>query len=168
MRGLRVFFFGVLALFVLAAGALGTTLVGRIRGRAAGSPLALRIALGASLAVIFALTLRPVPGPNELQLVPLIRIVRGFTPPLQPSVVANAIGNILLFLPFGASLCLLGVKRRAVVLTAFWLSVAIESAQLFIPGRTTSADDVLCNTLGAVVGFLLVSAWAGRPKSFRA
>ena len=165
MRGLRVFFFGVLALFILLAGALGTALVGRIRGGTAGSPRSLRIALGASLALIFAITLVPANGPNELQLVPLVRIVRGFTPPVQPPVVTNTIGNIFLFLPLGAALCLLGVRRRATVLTGFCLSAAIEITQLFIPGRTTSADDVLCNTLGALVGFLLVSAWAVRRKA---
>jgi glycopeptide antibiotics resistance protein len=161
MPGLRaVFFFGVLALFVLTAGALGTALAARIRGPTVGSPLALRIALCGSLGAIFAITLAPAHGPNELQLVPLIRIVRGFTPPVDPAVVTNAIGNILLFLPLGAVLGLLGLRRRATVLTAFSLSVAIETTQLFIPGRTTSADDVLCNTLGAVFGFLLASAWA--------
>jgi VanZ family protein len=165
MRGLRVFFFGVLALFVLAAGALGIALAGRIRGRTAGSPLSLRIGLGAWLAVILAITLAPARGPNEHQLVPLIRIIRGLTPPVQPAVVTNTIGNIFLFLPLGAALCLLGVPRRASVLTGFCLSLAIEITQLVIPGRTTSADDVLCNTLGAFAGFLLVSAWAARRKA---
>ena len=131
----------------------------RRRGLAVGSPLSLRIALCASLAVIFAITLVPARGPNELQLLPLIRIVRGFTPPLDPAVVTNAIGNILLFLPLGAVLRLLGVRRRTTVLMAFCLSAAIEITQLFIPGRTTSSDDVLCDTLGAAVGFLLASAW---------
>src|SRR5579862_8892555 len=158
MRGLHVFFFGVLALLALTAGALGIAVVARIRGRVAGSPLPLRIALCASLGAIFAVTLVPTHGPNELQLMPLIRIVRGLTPPVQPSVVTNAVGNIILFLPLGASLCLLGVRRRTIVLTAFCLSAAIEITQLFIPGRTTSSDDVLCNTLGAVVGLLLVSS----------
>jgi glycopeptide antibiotics resistance protein len=162
MRGLRAFlFFGVLALFSLTAGALGTTLAGHIRGRAAESQLSLRIALCASLGLIFAITLVPARGPNELQLVPLIRIVRGFTPPVEPAVVTNAVGNIFLFLPLGAALCLLGLRRRTTVLTGFCLSTAIEITQLFIPGRTTSADDVLCNTVGAVLGFLLASAWTG-------
>jgi VanZ family protein len=161
MRGLRVFFFGVLALFVLAAGALGITLAARFRGRGTASPRLLRVALCAWLGVIFAITLTPARGPNELQLVPLIRIVRGFTPPVQPAVVTNAVGNIFLFLPLGAALCLLGLRRRTTVLTGFCLSTAIEITQLFIPGRTTSADDVLCNTVGAVLGFLLASAWTG-------
>ena len=51
---------------------------------------------------------------------------------------------------------------------AFCLSAAIEITQLFIPGRTTSSDDVLCNTLGAVVGLLLVSSRVGVSRGFLA
>jgi VanZ family protein len=165
MRGLRVSFLAASVLFILAAGILGYTVAVRSRGRVRGSwllpPLVLlRVALGASLGAIFAITLSPADGPNDLQLVPLIRIIRGFTPPMQPSVVTNAVGNIILFLPLGATLCLLGLRRRATLRAGFCLSAAIEITQLFIPGRTTSADDVLCNTLGAVVGYLLVSRWA--------
>jgi VanZ family protein len=159
MRGLRVTFLGASVLYILAAGALGITVAARSRGGAAGSRLLLRIALGASLGAIFAITLAPARGPNELQLVPLIRIIRGVTPPVDPSVVTNVVGNIILFLPLGATLCLLGLRRRATLLAGFCLSAAIEITQLFIPGRTTSADDVLCNTLGAVLGYVLVSRW---------
>lgn len=161
MGGLRaLLFFGVLALFGLTASALGTTLAGHRRGRAAESQLSLRIALCASLGLILAITLVPARGPNELQLVPLIRIVRGLTPPVDPAVVTNVVGNIFLFLPLGAALCLLGLRRRRIVLAGFCLSAAIEITQLVIPGRTTSSDDVLCNTLGAFVGFLLASTLA--------
>ncbi len=121
--------------------------------------MSLRIALCASLGAIFAVTLVPTHGPNELQLMPLIRIVAPADPASTArTVVTNAVGNIILFLPLGASLCLLGVRRRTIVLTAFCLSAAIEITQLFCPRRTTSSDDVLCNTLGAVVGLLLMSS----------
>jgi glycopeptide antibiotics resistance protein len=162
---LHVFLFGELALFTLAVGALGITVAAPIRGHAGGSRLSLRIALCASLAAIFAITLVPAHGANDRQLVPLIRIVRGLTPPVDPGVATNVVGNIFLFLPLGAALCLLGLRRRAIALTAFCLSAAIEITQLFIPGRTTSTDDVLCNTLGAVVGFLLVSRRVRRSES---
>jgi VanZ family protein len=159
MRGLRVTFLAAAVLFIVAAGALVSTVAARSRGSARGSRLLLHIALGASLGAIFAITLAPAAGPNDLQLVPLIRIIRGFTPPMDPSVVTNVVGNIILFLPLGATLCLLGLRRRATLRAGFCLSSAIEITQLFIPGRTTSADDVICNTLGAVVGYLLVSTW---------
>ena len=165
MPGLRASFFGLFALFILAVGALGIALAGRSRGRSDGSRVPLRIALCASLAAIFAITLVPAHGPNDLQLVPLIRIIRGFTPPVDPTVVTNVIGNIFLFLPLGAALRLLGLRSRATVLAGFCLSAAIEITQLFIPGRTTSADDVLCNTVGALVGCLLVSRWAAGRRA---
>jgi glycopeptide antibiotics resistance protein len=165
MPGLRDSFLGLFVLFILAVGALGIVVVARSRGHAAGSRAPLRIALVASLAAIFAITLVPAHGRNDLQLVPLIRIIRGFTPPVDPTVVTNVVGNIFLFLPLGAALCLLGLRRGATVRTGFFLSVAIEITQLFIPGRTTSADDVLCNTAGALVGCLLVSRWAAGGRA---
>jgi glycopeptide antibiotics resistance protein len=125
----------------------------------------LRTALCASLAVIFAVTLVPADGPNDVELVPLIRIIRGLRPPIDSAVVANVVGNVLLFLPLGAALGLLGLRRRAATLAGFCLSAAIETTQLFIPGRTTSADDVLCNTLGAFVGCVLVSRWAAKRRA---
>ena len=158
MRGLRVTFLAAFVLYVVAAAALACSAAGR--GRARWSQLSLRVALGASLGAILVITLSPADGPNDLQLVPLIRIIRGFTPPTDPSVVTNVVGNIILFLPLGITLCLLGLRRRTTVRVGFCLSAAIELTQLFIPGRTTSADDVLCNTLGALVGYLLVSRWA--------
>jgi glycopeptide antibiotics resistance protein len=165
MPGLHASFLGLFALFILAVGALGIVLVGRSRGRAAGSRVPLRVALFASLAAIFAITLVPAHGPNDLQLVPLIRIIRGFTPPVDPTVVTNVVGNILLFLPLGAALRLLGLRPGATVRAGFCLSAAIEITQLFIPGRTTAADDVLCNTAGALVGCLLVSRWAAGRRA---
>ena len=54
------------------------------------------------------------------------------------------VGNLFLFLPLGATLGLLGLTRRsATLLAGLWLLGSIEIAQLFIPGRTTSVDDVL-------------------------
>ena len=42
----------------------------------------------------------------------------------------------------------------------------MEVAQLLVPGRTTSVDDLLLNTLGALLGHLLVGAWLrSRPPS---
>lgn len=77
--------------------------------------------------------------------------------------------NVVLFVP----LSLLGwfVLRREGV--AFWiavgavLSVLIELVQLAIPGRFTTVQDVVANTVGATVGALLAlgwSAWGRRER----
>jgi glycopeptide antibiotics resistance protein len=165
MRGLHVTFFGPLGLLVVAAGALSAAVAARRRDPAADSRPALRIAIFASLAAIFSLTLVPTGGPNELQLVPLVHIVRGLRFHDQSSDVPfNVVGNIVLFLPFGAALCLLGLRRGRAVLAGFCLSAAIETAQLFIPGRTTSSDDVLLNTLGTFLGYVLLTRKLSPPE----
>jgi glycopeptide antibiotics resistance protein len=157
---LHVTFLGPLGLLVVAVGALGVTIGERSRDRTAGSRLLLVIALCASLAAIVAVTLVPGRGSNDLQLVPLIQILRDLGNPVDSGVLANVVGNLGLFLPLGAALCLLGLRRRTTLLTALLLSAPIEIAQLFVPGRTTSVDDVLLNALGALLGHVLVSPWA--------
>jgi len=69
---------------------------------------------------------------------------------------ADILVNIILFVPFGAAL---GAGSMAwwqiwIVGTAF--SAALEYAQLFIPGRDSSLADVCTNSLGALVGGLVV------------
>jgi glycopeptide antibiotics resistance protein len=158
MRGLHVTFLGPLGLFVVAAGALSVTVAERRRDPTAGSRLASGVALCATLLAIFALTLVPLPGPRDVQLVPLLEIIGG-----EPSPPAEILGNIALFVPLGAALCLLGLRRRTTVVAGACLSTLIEFAQLFIGGRTTSVDDVLLNTLGAFLGYVLLARWAPAP-----
>ena len=70
----------------------------------------------------------------------------------------DVVQNVLLFLPFGFWVCLrqteCGVLVSAVrtVLLAFGLSAACEAAQLLIPGRFASIQDVLMNLLGGSIG----------------
>ncbi len=74
-------------------------------------------------------------------------------------------GNIVVFIP--PSMGLAGVLHRAnrwqtiwrVVAGGFILSLTIELTQLAIPSRATDVDDLIFNTLGAILGvlfFLLV------------
>jgi hypothetical protein len=105
-----------------------------------------RVAVAASTAVILALTLMPVPG-GESRLVML-----GLGAPRS---VADALANVLLFMPFGAAAA---VRLRGwwPVAAAAGLSLFIEVAQLGIAGRYTSPFDVVFNTLGGVAGLALV------------
>ena len=65
---------------------------------------------------------------------------------------ADAILNVALFLPLGFLLAgRPGALPRAAV-AGFGLSLAIELAQIFIPGRYAAVGDVLWNGLGAVAG----------------
>ena len=107
-----------------------------------------RAALGASLALVLAITLRPVSGPNDVVLSPWAA---------QQLNGVNVVGNVALFALPSAVLWHLGWSLRRAVVAGFALSLLIELLQLAIPGRTTATGDVLCNTLGAAVGWLLAA-----------
>jgi VanZ family protein len=81
--------------------------------------------------------------------------------------VSDVLGNVLLFTPLGAVLAgalagrrdRSGAPERSAAVRLFGatglgvlLSTAIEVVQLRIPGRATDVDDVIFNTLGALVG----------------
>ena len=78
------------------------------------------------------------------------------TPPIRTR---DVFANILLYVPFGYWY----PRRRtrtSIVEATFWallLSLGTETAQLFSHGRFTSATDVVCNTLGAAAGVVIVS-----------
>ena len=72
----------------------------------------------------------------------------------------NVIGNILLFMPFGllvTDMIKENCKKYNVLVTmiiTFLTSLAIEFIQMRI-GRSFDVDDILLNTLGGVLGFLI-------------
>lgn len=72
--------------------------------------------------------------------------------------IVNVLGNIAMFAPLGFMLPLLwrnwsGFK---VFFAGMAFSVLIETVQFFT-GRGTDIDDVILNTLGAIVGYILFS-----------
>ncbi len=72
--------------------------------------------------------------------------------------VKGAIGNVLMFIPIGFLLPLVWSKQekfRVLLLSGFSISLTIEIIQLAIPFRATDIDDLILNTLGAVVGYLV-------------
>ena len=73
---------------------------------------------------------------------------------------AEALANVLLFIPLGALLpfALRGVPPSVLLLGAATASLAIETTQyLFLPGRVPSLLDVLLNGGGAAIGLVLAS-----------
>ncbi|WP_345469364.1 VanZ family protein [Actinoallomurus oryzae] len=123
--------------------------------------------------VITRLTLRPEPGAGKY--------VHDNTHPGQtlrlyldqPSVKAALLeigGNIVLLAPLGVLLPVLSNRFRGplrILLTVAFVSLCIETVQgTVIAGRAFDADDVILNTLGAVVAYLLigrrVARWAHR------
>ena len=70
----------------------------------------------------------------------------------------NVVGNVLLFVPLGFLIPLLFKKKNKIfniALYGFYASLAIEFIQLFTPINLTDIDDIIFNTLGAVLGFFI-------------
>jgi|SRR5882672_1285489 len=127
------------------------------------------------LFVVAAITIIPThissvrsPHVDHINLVPLGYSFKCFLqdqsshPHLTAFCLRNTLGNIALFLPFGILLPLVsdrfhGMKR--VVLLAAGVSLSIETIQFlsrFIGSpRAVDIDDVLLNTLGAWLGFVV-------------
>jgi glycopeptide antibiotics resistance protein len=79
--------------------------------------------------------------------------------------VINFIGNIAAFVPMGLIPPLI-LGRRAklwhVVLFGLSLSLAIEEGQYLSGRRVTDVDDLILNTLGSLLGYVLVMGPRGR------
>lgn len=75
-------------------------------------------------------------------------------------------GNVLLGMPFGVLLPVLIPKARGllrVVLVTAVVMLLVETAQgLLITGRAFDIDDVILNTTGALIGYLLIGRRLGR------
>ena len=124
---------------------------------------------------VLSLTIIPLPfkrfrQPNEfgINIVPFANTYKGLVelehaPWLSiDSNFQNIIGNIILFLPLGMFLPWLSNKYRSirkVVIFSCFCSMSIELTQLisrhFEIYRTVDIDDVILNTSGAMVGYLL-------------
>jgi hypothetical protein len=112
-----------------------------------------RLLAFAGLLFIVAITLVPLPQQSVAsQITPLWCLVCGDYGGV------DVINNLLLFIPFGFGLRLLGVQTRAVVAIGAGLSLGIELLQWgVIPGRDASLSDVLTNTLGSWVGAVVAT-----------
>src|SRR2546427_10115908 len=106
-----------------------------MRGGSVQRPL-----LIASVIAILAATLFPVAGAESERFIACVVCgERG---------IADALVNIILFLPFGAALAAGGVSLPRCGLPAALLSASVEFAQLWIPGPAPILRDVACNPLG--------------------
>jgi glycopeptide antibiotics resistance protein len=115
------------------------------------------VALAVVVVVILGLTLRPLGDAHRVRPRPLADIVETFTPPLRSDLLLALAGNIAIFVPLGALFGLRHVPWLRAITFGALLSISIEIAQLAVPGRTTSFDDVLLNTAGTALGFGLAA-----------
>lgn len=97
---------------------------------------------------------------GNINLIPLKLAYRMLIYARTDVMLVNLLGNIAIFVPLGFFLPLLRTEFRTAFRTlAAGLSVSffIEIVQLFTP-RVTDIDDLILNTLGALVGYLLYTA----------
>lgn len=85
--------------------------------------------------------------------------------PFQPEKITTNVLNLIMFIPFGFLVPFIWSEYRnvgKVLITGALFSFSIELAQLF-NRRVTDIDDLLMNTLGALVGYII---WYGTKKLF--
>ena len=121
------------------------------------------LAVAAAVVFVLLLTVLPNGGAKGVQLTPFVAMVDSIRDPDGLSNLLEIPANILLFLPLGAAFAYTGAlsARRAVGYGAAF-SAAIELVQLAIPGRWTSIDDWILNTVGTALGFVLWRWLEGR------
>jgi VanZ family protein len=86
----------------------------------------------------------------------------------------DVIFNTAAYVPFGFFVGLIprpgtGSRRLAIaVVTAAFLSLTMETLQMFLPTRYASTADLISNTVGAALGGLLAALFARSPNASRA
>lgn len=73
------------------------------------------------------------------------------------AVVNNLLGNVLIFMPFGFFMPMAS-KYRNFFVTAFYgfgMSLCVETFQLITKVGSFDVDDLLLNTLGGILGYIL-------------
>jgi VanZ family protein len=113
--------------------------------RVAGAGRGSMLAAGAVVGAILLLTLWPL-GPKPAFDDDRLSMRFGL---------ADALRNVILFLPLGLVLARRGAGFAGVALRAALLSMAIELAQVVIPGRYGNVSDVVSNASGALLGVAL-------------
>lgn len=69
----------------------------------------------------------------------------------------NLFGNVIIFMPFGFFLPMASKRRRffAAVFYSFGLSLGVETFQLISRVGSFDVDDLLLNTIGGAVGYMI-------------
>lgn len=130
-----------------------------------------RVLLGAYLLVPLVLTLSPLAPSDALrrfhqELVPLVGALTGGRAQIEVDE-AEALGNVLLFLPIGflVPLAVPGISLLLVLVGCALLSLGVEALQSrVLTGRQPTLQDVLHNVGGAAIGLILVAELLRRVR----
>lgn len=100
-------------------------------------------------------------GSRGLMLIPFRELYSLFTSPNHSFFFWQIVLNILLFIPFGFILsCNLHIYRRpkhlflSILLSGIFVSISVELLQYITSRGYTEIDDVINNTVGAMIGWL--------------
>lgn len=133
---------------------------GRALWRKSKLRMCLLLCFGLYLAAVFSVTgmpdIRSLVFDPAFHFLPFVDIVNS-----PFSYICNSILNMILFVPLGVMAPILWEKfrdLRRIALLGFGVSFFIEASQIFT-FRLTDIDDLLMNTAGAVLGFLLLCAF---------
>ncbi|MGW0392926.1 VanZ family protein [Streptomyces sp. NPDC003042] len=149
---------------------------GQVSGKpplsALGRVLAMMLAFVGAVAfavVLARLTLEPSAASVQLthsNLRPGDSIRAYLEQPLSRDTVKQLGGNIVLGIPFGVLLPVLVPRTRGLLRVAAATALVMILVELvqgaLITGRAFDIDDVLLNTTGALIGYLLIGLWLGR------
>ena len=74
------------------------------------------------------------------------------------AVILNLVGNVVAFMPFGFFLPVFATRCRTIwntLLYSFELSVLVELIQLITKVGSFDVDDIILNTLGGILGYIV-------------
>ncbi|MCL2575515.1 MAG: VanZ family protein [Defluviitaleaceae bacterium] len=96
---------------------------------------------------------------NPIELDPIASYRRAANAPQHLAVIEirNIALNIAMFIPFGALLPIIWNKARKIYITipiAITATIAIETAQFITARGVAAAEDIILNTIGAIIGFI--------------
>lgn len=160
-------FYGILVCYALGLAVYLARLFWRDRAEINRQPL---LYLAANLALVLFITLGSRLSDMshyDLHLVPFKNLIQAIDTG-SLTFLNHSFLNVLLFLPTGVLLALLGPRRIRRVEIGFLmglvLSTAIETTQLITHLGTCDIDDIISNALGAAVGVLLSSLLIPRRR----
>ncbi len=110
----------------------------------------------AVFAILFVTVIKRSPAEQGVNYIPLYTFKLAKA---QPELIRTMEMNVFLFMPFGMSFPFflpekLRLKLLLTVSVALLFSACVECAQYFLSLGMFDIDDVICNTLGAFIGFI--------------
>ena len=95
---------------------------------------------------------------RKVQIIPFITLLKNLKYH-NSSYVIQMIGTIVMYIPMGIFTGLKYKNLRFTILASFLSSLVIETTQLITMRGVFDIDDLICNILGAIIGFMIISCF---------